>query len=75
MPGGGGSKAKALALLIRSEHLVSFPFTKKQPAAEPSTLRSRLRHWLTQSLLGTHLREGVLSLYLCRFFVMGQCIT
>jgi hypothetical protein len=39
-----------------------FPF-KEQPATEPFISRSRLRHWLAPPL-GTHLRGGVLSLYL-----------
>src|SRR5215213_85579 len=62
----GRSQAKTLALLVSPDHLVSFPFTKKQPAAEPSISRSRLRHWLAPPL-GTHIQEGVLSLYIYRF--------
>ena len=39
-------------------------FIKKAPAPKPSISSSRLRHWLAPPL-GTHLRKGVLSLYLC----------
>src|SRR5215211_4166493 len=62
----GRNQSKPLSLLVSPEHFVSFPFTKKQPAAEPSISSSRLRHWLAPPL-GTHLREGVLSRYLYRF--------
>src|SRR5918995_1051291 len=65
-PASGRSQAKTLPFLVSPEHFVSLPFTKKQPAAEPSISSSRLRHWLAPPL-GTHLQGGVLSLYLYRF--------
>src|SRR5215213_11735305 len=69
----GRSQAKTLALLVSPDHLVSFPFTKKQPAAEPSISRSRLRHWLAPPLRHPYSRRSSKPLPKL-ISVLGQCI-